>query len=147
MNAYPNTLPYADLTGKIIEAFYSVCNELGYGFLESVYRRALCIALTEAGLNVQQEAAIAVWFRGQNVGDFKADLLVEGKVLLELKTAHSIDRSHEAQLLNYLRATPVEVGLILNFGPKPQFRRPAFADKNKEIRVHPRVSAVGSSSS
>jgi GxxExxY protein len=144
MNADKQKLLYSDLTQKIIEAFYLVYNELGAGFLESVYRRALLISLREAGLQVEQEVSIAVWFHGENVGDFRADLLVEGKVLLELKTAYTIDRSHEAQLLNYLRATPIEVGLILNFGPRAQFRRLAFSNEKKEIRVHPRSSAVGS---
>ncbi len=133
------------LTEQVIGIFYTVYNELGQGFVEPVYQRALHIALREAGLDAIREVLIPVWFRGQDVGNFKADLLVNKKVLLELKAASGIDRSHEAQLYNYLRATQVEVGLLLNFGPKPQFRRVVYSNEKKKIRVHLRSSAVGSS--
>jgi len=83
-----------------------------------------------------------VRFRGQQVGDFRADLLVDGRVLLELKAAHTIDQAHEKQLLNYLRATDIEVGLLLNFGIKPQFRRLVYENERKKIRVDPRESAA-----
>jgi len=132
----------ADLTEKIIGVFFDVYNELGHGFLESVYERALGIALAAAGIAVQHQVPISVWFLGQNVGDFKADMLAEKKVLLELKAARSIDLVHEKQLLNYLRATDVEVGLLLNFGLKPEFRRLVFENKRKQIRVDPRKSAA-----
>jgi GxxExxY protein len=126
--------------------FYGVYNELGYGFLESVYQSALVIALRNAGLQVQQEVDIPVWFWGQKVGDFRADLLVEGLVLLELKAARTLDPAHEAQLLNYLRATDVEIGMLLNFGARPQFRRLLFDNERKKIRENPCESVAKASS-
>lgn len=111
-------LKHAALTELITGVFFNVYNELGFGFLESVYRKALHMALVEKGLKVETEVAVPVFFRGVNVGDFRADLVVNGCILLELKTAEAIVVAHEAQLLNYLRATSLEVGLILNFGPK-----------------------------
>jgi GxxExxY protein len=135
-----------DLSEKIIGIYYEVYNEIGYGFLESVYSNCMYLALTEAGLKVQREIAIPVWFRGKDVGSFKADLTVNDCILLELKAVKSLDRSHEAQILNYLRGTTLEVGLLMNFGgPKPEFRRLAFSNENKKIRVYPRSSAVGGS--
>jgi GxxExxY protein len=112
-----------ELTEKIIGVFFGVANELGAGFLESVYRRAMCFALREAGLGVEEEAPLEVWFRGQSVGIFRADIVVEGLVLLELKTAEEITRQFEAQVLHYLRASTVEVGMVLAFGDKARFRR------------------------
>lgn len=143
MNADERGFKYGDLTEKIIGVFFAVYNELGYGFLESVYEEAMCIALLDAGLKVERQFPTPVWFRGRQIGDFRADLLIEGKVLIELKSARAIDPSHEAQLLNYLRATTIEVGLLLNFGPKAQFRRLAFENERKKISVHLRSSAAG----
>lgn len=137
------SLKHADLTERVIGIFYDVYNELGHGFLESVYRNAMQLALEGAGLKVSCEVQIPVWFRGHNIGDFRADLIVADVLLLELKTAANIDRSHEAQALNYLRATSVELALLLNFGPKPQFRRLVFENERKKIRVYQRESAVG----
>jgi GxxExxY protein len=128
---------HGELTERIIGIFYEVYNELGHGFLESVYEKAMLIALRDAGISVQYKHPIDVFFRGQSVGDFEADLLVEGVVLLELKAARAIDPAYEAQLLNYLRATHVEVGLILNFGPKPEFRRLAYDNSRKQLRGLP----------
>ncbi len=140
-------LLHAELTEKIIGIYYDVYNEIGRGFLETVYRNAMQIALTEAGLAAQREFPIPVWFRGQEIGQFRADLLVARCVLLELKAANALDRSHEAQILHYLRATDVEIGLLFNFGsPRPQFRRIVLENENKKIRVHPRESAVRGSS-
>ena len=99
------TLQHADLTEKIIGAFYCVYNELGPGFLESVYKRSMAIALTEIGLKVDVEPAIEVRFHGQIVGDFRADIVVEDRVLLELKALRHMDNSTEGQILHYLRAT------------------------------------------
>ena len=93
-------------------------------------------------MKIERQVPVVVAFRGHQVGDFRADLLVEGKVLLELKAARAIDQAHEKQLLNYLRATDIEVGLLLNFGAKPQFRRLVYENDRKEIRVHPRESAA-----
>ena len=128
---------YSDLTHKIIGAFRTVYNELGPGFLESVYRRSLCVALGEAGLQVEEEASIEVFFHGHCVGIFRADLLVEGHVLIELKVAESITSIFEAQLLHYLRATNIEVGLILCFGSSPTQRRLNYKNSDKEARKLP----------
>jgi GxxExxY protein len=123
--------------------FITTCTELGYGFLESVYEESMAIALREAGLRVQRQVPVPVLFRGQQVGDFRADLLVEQKVIVELKAARTLERSHEAQLLHYLRATEIEIGLLLNLGEKPQFRRLLFDNDRKKIRAHPCESVAG----
>ncbi len=139
-------LLYPELTQKIIGVYYDVYNEVGHGFLESVYSNCMFVALRSEGLCVAREVPIPVYFRGNDVGQFKADLVVEGCVLMELKAVQNLDRSHEAQVMNYLCGTQLEVALLLNFGaPRPQFRRFAFANENKKIRVHPRESAVGNS--
>lgn len=142
MNADSRGLKYKELTEKIIGIFFDVYNELGHGFLESVYEKSISLALTAKGYSVQHQIRIPVWFRGQQVGDFVGDVLVNNSVLLELKAVRSLDSSHEAQLLNYLRATDIEVGLLLNFGLKPEFKRLAFDNQRKQIRVHPRLSAA-----
>ena len=116
-------LVHGDLTREIIGAFFDVYNELGYGFVESVYQRALPLVLAGRGLQSVREVPLAVRFRGAMVGDYRADLLVEGKVIVESKVADRILPVHELQLLNYLKATGVTVGLVLNFGPRPTFRR------------------------
>ena len=143
MNAKAGGLKRRQLTEKIIGVFYDVYNELGHGFLESVYEQAMVIALSAAGLKVERQFPLIVTFRGRVVGDFRADLLVERAVILELKAAAGIDPAYEAQLLNYLRATEIEVGLLLNFGPKPQFKRLVFENSRKQIRVYSRESAAG----
>ena len=122
---------HSELTKSIIGTFYEVYNELGHGFLESVYENSLALALRSKGFEVHQQIAIPVWFRGQQVGDFDADVLVNKLVLLELKVARAIEQAHIAQLLNYLKATQIEVGLLLNFGPKPEFKRVAFGNERK----------------
>jgi len=127
-------LKYFELTQKIIGIYYDVYNELGTGFLESVYQKSLALALESAGLMVCSRIDIPVWFRGHQVGQFEGDLLVEKCVLLELKAARALGSAHQAQLLNYLRATEVEVGLLLNFGPKPEFKRVAYDNSRKRIR-------------
>ena len=121
-----NKLLHAASTDQILQAFYTVYNTLGYGFLEKVYENALALELKQRGFQVEQQAPVHVYYAGQPVGKYFADLLVENQVIVELKTAEAISTAHEAQLLNYLRATGIEVGLILNFGPKPQFRRKVF---------------------
>ena len=108
-------------------------NELGDGFLESVYENALYIVLTGYGLHVERQKDISVFFRGSIVGYFKADLIVEEKVIIELKAVRTLDPAHEAQLINYLKATNIEVGLLLNFGRKPEFKRFVFDNKRKKI--------------
>lgn len=127
---------YSDITKSIIGTFYEVYNELGHGFIESVYDNSLAIALRGKGYEVHQQIAIPVWFRGKKVGDFDADILVNRLVLLELKVARSIEDAHIAQLLNYLKATPIEVGLLLNFGPRPEFKRVAFGNERKNAKFN-----------
>ena len=124
-------LKHGLITDQILKVFYEVYNELGHGFLESVYHRSLVLALKSVGLNVCSKVPIPVWFRGTRVGRFKADILVEGCVLLELKAARMLDSSHRAQLMNYLRATELEVGILLNFGEKPEFKRVIFDNLKK----------------
>lgn len=115
---------YQDLTGKILEACFEVINELGAGFIESVYEKALLIALGEKGLSTKSQEPLSVRFRGKVVGEFYADILVEDKIIIELKAVRSLAPEHQAQLINYLKATGIEVGLLVNFGnPKLEYRR------------------------
>ena len=110
----------------ILGGFYRVCGELGPGFLESVYQAALAIVRRDMGLQVEQQAPVNVRCRGAIVGAFRIDLLVESAIAVELKASRTLDPSHEAQLLNYLRASNLEIGLLLNFGQRPSFKRLAF---------------------
>jgi GxxExxY protein len=135
-------LKCAFVTESVIGAFYDVYNELGYGFFESVYEESLVVARRASGLTVERQVPIPVWFRGVKVGDFRADLLVNHEVLVELKACRTLESAHEAQLLHYLKATEVEVGLLLNFGQRPQFRRLLFDNARKKIRVNPCESAA-----
>ena len=135
-------LKHAELTETIIGVFFDVYNELGFGFLKSVYRKSLQFALREKNLKVDAEVAVPVFFRGINVGDFRADLVVNDCVLLELKTAETIIIAHEAQVLTYLRATSLEIRLILNFGPKAQVRRLLFDNDCKQSKVHRAAGAM-----
>lgn len=125
-------LKHGLITDQILRVFYEVYNELGHGFLESVYHRSLVLALESTGLKVCSRVDIPVWFRGCQVGSFIADLLVENCVLLELKAARTLDSSHRAQLMNYLKATEIEVGLLLNFGERPEFKRVIFDNLKKQ---------------
>ena len=134
MHADTRGLRYKELTEAIIGVFYEVYNELGHGFLESVYQRAFEIALAAKVLDVFPQIEVSVWFRGQKVGDFVADILVNKCVLLELKAVRTLDSAHEAQMLNYLRATEIEVGLLFNFGIKPEFRRLVFENSRKQVQ-------------
>lgn len=137
MNTDTHGFKQGELTGQIIEVFYAVYNELGYGFLESVYEKAMCIALAQAELSTIAQRDLTVYFRGHVVGEFTTDIIVEGRVLVELKAARAFDSSHEAQTLNYLRATDIEVGLLINFGPKPEFKRFVFDNDRKAERAAP----------
>jgi len=134
-------LMHENLTGQIIKAFYNVYNELGYGFLEKVYEKALALELESMGLRVGRQRPVKVYYLGREVGDYYADLIVEGLVIIELKCAEALCEAHEAQLLNYLKATNVEVGLLLNFGPKPAFRRKIFTNDKKRHRELPAMTA------
>lgn len=127
-----SSLMHSDLTEKIIKTYYEVYNELGGGFLESVYENALLIALHEKGLEASSQVSTPVWFRHQQIGNFFADIVVEGKVILELKAVKKILDAHRAQLINYLRATDIEVGFVLNFGERPEFKRMVFENSRKK---------------
>jgi len=124
-------LLHKELTDIIIACFYKVYNDLGYGFLERVYQNALYFALIDEGLQCEVEKQIKVYHNGRIVGDYRADLLVENCVLLELKSSEELNLANEKQLINYLKATEIEVGLLLNFGKRPQFRRKIFTNDNK----------------
>ncbi len=124
-------LLHKELTDVIINAFYVVYNVLGYGFLEKVYRNALMHELIKRGHLVQYEVAIKVYYDSVVVGDYFADLIVNNLVIIELKSIESIATQHEAQLTNYLKATDIEVGLVLNFGPKPQISRRVYENSRK----------------
>ncbi|MEQ3661854.1 MAG: GxxExxY protein [Flavobacterium sp.] len=124
-------LLHNELTSLILKTFYDVYNELGYGFLEKVYHNALLIELKNKGLEVTSNEKIKVYYKGENVGEYYADIIVNNTVILELKAAECIVEAFENQLLNYLRGTDCEVGLLLNFGKKPEFRRKVFENKRK----------------
>jgi len=123
---------YSEITEKIINAFYKGYNTLGYGFLEKVYENALFIDLVTMGLLVEKQ--IKVYYEGKEVGEYFADLAVERCVIVELKTAETLCKEHELQLINYLKATEMEVGLLLNFGKKPEFKRKVFSNKKNLIQ-------------
>ncbi|MHB1312488.1 MAG: GxxExxY protein [Gemmatimonadaceae bacterium] len=125
-------------TRAVIGAFYYVYNQLGPGFLEAVYHRALGNTLERAGLFVEREAPLRVYFEGQDVGEFRADLVVNGRVIVEVKAVEQLARAHEAQLINYLRAADLPVGLLLNFGPRASYRRLVGPVANR--RGPPRVA-------
>lgn len=116
-------LLHGDVTRRVIGAFYYVYNQLGHGFLESVYQKALANTLERTGTRVHREAPMVVEFEGTVVGDFRADLVVENRLVVEVKAVERLGSVHEAQLLNYLRVSGLQVGLLLNFGPKATYRR------------------------
>lgn len=124
---------YSEITEQIIEAFYKVYNTLGYGFLEKVYENALFIDLVAMGLFVEKQKQIKVYYKDKEVGEYFADLVVDRCVIVELKTAETLCKEHELQLINYLKATEIEVGLLLNYGKKPEFKRKVFSNKKNLI--------------
>ncbi len=119
---------HAELTDKIIHAFYKVYNSLGFGFLEKVYVNALFIELRNMGLYVEKQCRVKVFYENQEVGDYFADLIVSKKIIIELKAAEGLCEEHEFQLINYLKATQIEVGILLNFGKRPEFKRKIFSN-------------------
>ena len=135
----PALYKHQEITDVILRCFYEVYNELGYGFLESVYEEALHTVLCEAGLEAKRQFPLPVFFRGKQIGDFRADLIVAGLVIVEIKAARSLEPVHEAQLLNYLRAYDFEIGLLLNFGLSPRIKRFVFSNDKK---VNLRSSAL-----
>ena len=140
----PCALKHSDLTDKIIGVFYDVYHELGHDFLESTYAEAMGVAVEESSLHVDREVPVPVWFRGKKVGQYFADLLVERTVMLEVKAGRTLERAHEAQLLHYLRATQIEVGLLFSFGIRPQFRRLLFDNERRKIPGNPCESVANS---
>ena len=123
---------HSELTGKILIAFFKVYNTLGYGFLEKVYENAMMIELQKMDLFCEQQKKLIVHYEGHEVGEYYPDILVECTVTVELKAAESINPDHEAQLVNYLKATDLEIGLVLNFGKKPQFVRRVLTNTYKK---------------
>lgn len=126
-----NDYLYKELTAEIIRRFYIVYNMLGYGFLERVYEKALKYELEKTGFHIERQKPINVFYENELVGEYFADLLVESKVIVELKASEMLCENHELQLINYLKATDIEVGLLLNFGKKPEVKRKAFSNINK----------------
>lgn len=137
MNADKPSLIETELTEQVIGSFYAVYNELGHGFLESVYENSLTLLMRESGIDVVQQAPLQVNFHGQVVGAFRADLLVERRVIVEIKAVQQLVTTHEVQLVNYLKATGIRVGLLMNFGPRPEFKRRVFEPNP----LYPRSSA------
>lgn len=124
---------YSEITDKIINSFYKVYNMLGYGFLEKVYENAMVIELERAGFRVSQQQNIKVYYENQVVGDHFADIIVNDFVILEIKAAEGLKDENKAQLINYLKATNKEIGLLFNFGKRPDFKRAIFSNERKEI--------------
>ena len=126
-------LLHKDLTEAIIKTFYDVYNELGYGFLEKVYQNSMFLELKARGFNVEAQKQIKVYYKNQQVGEYYADLVINDLIIIELKAAEVIVEEFEWQLINYLRGTDKEVGLLLNFGKKPEFRRKVFENSRKNL--------------
>ncbi|WP_426091982.1 GxxExxY protein [Flavobacterium sp. DSR3-2] len=124
-------LKHKELTDGILKTFYEVYNELGYGFLEKVYQNSMYIELKNKGYQVEAQNKIKVYYKGTEVGEYYADLIVENLIILELKAVDYVVKDFENQILNYLRSTDCEVGLLLNFGKKPEFRRKIFENNRK----------------
>ena len=123
---------HQEITSKVLAGYYKVYNSLGYGFLEKVYENALYYELTGYGLNCRRQVPVTVHYQGIIVGNYYADLVVEGSLIIEIKAAERIVEAHECQLLNYLKATDIEVGLLLNFGKGPEFSRKIFTNEKKQ---------------
>lgn len=126
----------ADVTRKLLNAFFDVYHELGSGFLEPVYANALAVALTHEGVAFRREVSVPVYFRGVLVGSYRADFLVAGEIIVELKASNGIDQTHVAQVINYLCGSSLELGYLFNFGPKPSFKRLIMSNVRKK-RLRP----------
>lgn len=127
-------LLHEELTKQILAAFYEVYNELGYGFLERVYQNALYLELQDRGFKVATQQRVNVFYKGRGVGEYFTDLIVNDLIMLELKACETMKEEHEIQLRNYLRATTIEVGFVLNFGLEPEISRKYFANENKKLK-------------
>jgi len=133
MNADFQDFKHKELTEKVIQIFYRVYNKLGYGFLEKVYENAMMIELKKEGISAVSQFPVRVLYAGEVTGEYYADVLVDNKVVVEIKATKNLVEENEAQLLNYLKATNIEVGLLLNFGPKLEVKRKAFDNSRKGI--------------
>lgn len=122
---------HAEISEQIIKAFYTVYNALGHGFLEKIYVTALSIELKKIGLDIKNEHPLHVFYKEKAIGEFFADIIVQDCIIVEAKAVKKLAPEHEAQLLNYLKGTKIEVGLLLNFGPKPEIKRMAFTNARK----------------
>ena len=131
MNVDYQDFKYKELTEKIINIFYMVYNKLGYGFLEKVYENAIMIEFKKEGIPAVSQSPIKVFYEGEIIGDYYTDILVDNKVIVEIKASKHLVKENEAQLINYLKATNSEVGLLLNFGTKPEIKRKAFDNLRK----------------
>ena len=131
MNTDCQDIKHKAYTEKIINIFYKVYNKLGYGFLEKIYENAMMIEFRKAGISAESQFAIQVFYEDKIIGEYFADILVDNKVIIEIKAARNLILENEAQLLNYLKATDIEVGLLLNFGPKPEIKRKVFDNFRK----------------
>ncbi len=130
-----NELLHQELSGRIINCFFTVYNTLGYGFLEKVYENAMMIELRKNGIKAQKQKPIRVFYERESVGIYFADIIVENLIILELKAHEYVAAESELQLINYLKATDKEVGLLFNFGKKPEFRRKIFTNDLKKISL------------
>ncbi len=134
-------MKHEELTEQIIKAFFKVYNALGYGFLEKVYENAMFIELTEMGFKVDKQKRVLVYYKSHIVGDYNSDLIVENTVACELKTNESLAPENENQLLNFLKATSMEVGLLLNFGKRPDLKRKVY-DNDKKAWYTSRITPI-----
>ena len=131
MNSDYQDFKHIELSDKIVKIFYKVYNKLGYGFLEKIYEKAMVIELEKDRIPAVSQSPIKVYYENEVIGEYFADLLVADKIIVEIKATKTLVPDHEAQLLNYLKATDIEVGLLLNFGPRPQLKRKAFDNHRK----------------
>jgi GxxExxY protein len=129
-------LQLQELTDKILRIYYKVYNELGYGFLEKVYHNALLIELNQNGLNYESKKQLKVYYSGHEVGEYYPDIIINNSIILEIKASEILAYENECQLINYLRSTEIEIGLLLNFGKKPEFKRKYFTNDRKKIRLN-----------
>ncbi|MBL0048724.1 MAG: GxxExxY protein [Bacteroidetes bacterium] len=129
---------YSEISDLIIKCYFNVYNKLGYGFLEKVYENALFFEIRKLGLSCFSQYPIAVYYEENKIGQYYADLIVDDTVIIEVKAAEGLSQEHENQLVNYLKATEIEVGMLLNFGKKPEFRRKVFSSEYKALKNHKR---------
>ena len=125
------SLLHQSITNTILKVYYDVYNELGHGFLEKVYQNAMYLELKARGLKVESQKEIKVYFKQQLVGEYYSDLILENKVIIELKATEVLMNAHVAQTINYLKATPIEIGILLNFGSEPEFKRLIYTNNKK----------------